>query len=984
MEMKSPPPCPPTVTVRRNPPRKARNTPSSAVPLRELFSSPAPPTDVPSCPLRDILSDESIEIPEKSDNHEDRRSPKIMSENLKVYLRIRPVDIQRHGVQHKSTTESKNAWPKNPKVKINSRPKLKKSTEICVQINDDLRSVTVSTPQALQETKRIKSEAYEGFSHVFSSEASQTDVYEKMVNPLVEDFLNGKSGLLVAMGPTGSGKTHTVFGCAREPGMVPLALRRIFSKSESGGIPSSRIFHLSMFEICSEKGKAERMIDLLHDGGEMCMQQSVVRGLQEVVVFDTQQAELLIAQGMLKRSTAMTNSNSQSSRSQCIINIRCDPKKTIEDIDGKSRTAVLSIVDLAGAEKEKKTGNQGTRLLESNFINNNSMVFGQCLRSLLEHQKNQTKPLQKHYQYSLLTRYLREYLEGKKRMMLILTVKPGIEDYLSTSFLLRQASPLTKIKFKSLVEPVNVTCSKRPNQAFPRAEQLKKMKINSDEAYLVAERIGERNVPLTTTGIAMKVKKIEIDDASLTEIEILDDGFASKEVSGKSSSEKDCVTYKNDKDRKYQILQGFSKALWNVLKHYKEKLEGVENENCDLRDSLTKEQTRNLDLQNELTHEKMKLSHLENELKQSKSHYMCHKQACTDLEFSVSLNYACSSPSKCESASSSEVRDPSVTFASSDEVEEHRRQQLEVLSKSIDDAEDAVDLKDTGMSDMYSRTESPPVSSDNAEDDFKAIDTLDMNSTSETHCTSHAQDAAGFKDTSTVDLYSEPKDFKVSAVDVEDGMINTGTSDLCCTSETTSLLESVCLRSSHEYEQAAETFVADANNLTLESDCALNGSCVDASLECESKNTPQDYENLRYANRDQTQLENRETEFSKAEPPKNDEICFLAEEAQFNTEESKLNPSITILPKEGSDGSKTSETVSKFASCGNFQLSDKPKRRLLPASSVLLKDISRLEVNDDEDKPKGARGAKRTLVDDKNRTQGSLSLLHLLTAKLDR
>lgn len=69
-------------------------------------------------------------------------------------------------------------------------------------------------------------------------------------------------------------------------------------------------------------------------------------------------------------------------------------------------------------------------------------------------------------------------------------------------------------------------------------------------------------------------KKIEeIDDASLTEIEVVDDGFVSKEVSGKSLSEKDCVIHNNDKDRKYQILQGFSKALWNVLKHYKEKLE---------------------------------------------------------------------------------------------------------------------------------------------------------------------------------------------------------------------------------------------------------------------------------------------------------------------------------------------------------------------------------------------------------------------------
>lgn len=53
-----------------------------------------------------------------------------------------------------------------------------------------------------------------------------------MFKQLVEEFLNGKSGMLAALGPSGSGKTHTVFGCARNPGMVSLALRSIFSKNE--------------------------------------------------------------------------------------------------------------------------------------------------------------------------------------------------------------------------------------------------------------------------------------------------------------------------------------------------------------------------------------------------------------------------------------------------------------------------------------------------------------------------------------------------------------------------------------------------------------------------------------------------------------------------------------------------------------------------------------------------------------------------------
>lgn len=42
------------------------------------------------------------------------------------------------------------------------------------------------------------------------------------------DFMRGKSALLVALGPTGSGKTYTMFGCVKDPGIVPLTLNQIF------------------------------------------------------------------------------------------------------------------------------------------------------------------------------------------------------------------------------------------------------------------------------------------------------------------------------------------------------------------------------------------------------------------------------------------------------------------------------------------------------------------------------------------------------------------------------------------------------------------------------------------------------------------------------------------------------------------------------------------------------------------------------------
>lgn len=47
-----------------------------------------------------------------------------------------------------------------------------------------------------------------------------------------------------------------------------------------------------------------------------------------------------------------------SSRSQCIINISYGPQKIEGDGEEEPQSTVLTIVDLAGAEREKKTGNQ--------------------------------------------------------------------------------------------------------------------------------------------------------------------------------------------------------------------------------------------------------------------------------------------------------------------------------------------------------------------------------------------------------------------------------------------------------------------------------------------------------------------------------------------------------------------------------------------------------------------------------------------------
>lgn len=181
-EMKSPFSCPKTVTVRRNPYRRARTTPSSTVPLPLPLSSPSlPPPDIPKFPVQDILS---VDLPESQrtngpDSSSSSQNPENHeSENLKVFLRIRPLTLPKSAQKlgRNGGDGVKNAWPRNPKTKNLPKKKVKKLSEICVKVNDS-HSVTVSQPNSLQESKRVKSEVYQGFSHIFSDESSQVMLY---------------------------------------------------------------------------------------------------------------------------------------------------------------------------------------------------------------------------------------------------------------------------------------------------------------------------------------------------------------------------------------------------------------------------------------------------------------------------------------------------------------------------------------------------------------------------------------------------------------------------------------------------------------------------------------------------------------------------------------------------------------------------------------------------------------------------------------
>ncbi|KAK0144653.1 Kinesin-like protein KIF20A [Merluccius polli] len=66
------------------------------------------------------------------------------------------------------------------------------------------------------------------FSQIFGHETSQNGLFEGTVEGQVSDYLDGKNALIFSYGVTNAGKTYTIQGTAKEPGILPRVLDTTF------------------------------------------------------------------------------------------------------------------------------------------------------------------------------------------------------------------------------------------------------------------------------------------------------------------------------------------------------------------------------------------------------------------------------------------------------------------------------------------------------------------------------------------------------------------------------------------------------------------------------------------------------------------------------------------------------------------------------------------------------------------------------------
>ncbi|XP_035236080.1 centromere-associated protein E isoform X10 [Anguilla anguilla] len=274
------------------------------------------------------------------------------------------------------------------------------------------------------------------FDRVFSAEESTNQLYQDIAKPLVVSAVEGYNGTIFAYGQTSSGKTFTMMGSNRIPGVIPLAMEDVFQTIKN--CPKKEfLLRVSYMEIYNET-----VTDLLCDSWkrkpleirEGNYKNVYVADLTEELVTSAEQALSWIRKGEKNRHYGKTKMNQRSSRSHTIFRMilesreRSDPASG-ENADGAIIVSHLNLVDLAGAERASQTGAEGARLKEGCNINRSLFTLGQVIKKLSdENQGGFTN-----YRDSKLTRILQNSLGGNAKTVIICTITPAtVEETIST------------------------------------------------------------------------------------------------------------------------------------------------------------------------------------------------------------------------------------------------------------------------------------------------------------------------------------------------------------------------------------------------------------------------------------------------------------------------------------------------------------------------------------------------------------------------
>nr|KYP39610.1 Kinesin-related protein 11 [Cajanus cajan] len=257
------------------------------------------------------------------------------------------------------------------------------------------------------------------YDRVFGPTTTTRQVYDVAAQHIISGAMEGINGTIFAYGVTSSGKTHTMHGDQRSPGIIPLAVKDAFSIIQET-LNREFLLRVSYLEIYNEV-----VNDLLNPAGQNLRiredaQGTFVEGIKEEVVLSPAHALSLIAAGEEHRHVGSTSFNLLSSRSHTIFSLTIESSPCGENSEGEAVTlSQLNLIDLAGSESSRAE-TTGMRRREGSYINKSLLTLGTVISKLTEGRASHVP-----YRDSKLTRILQSSLSGQGRISLICTVTPS-------------------------------------------------------------------------------------------------------------------------------------------------------------------------------------------------------------------------------------------------------------------------------------------------------------------------------------------------------------------------------------------------------------------------------------------------------------------------------------------------------------------------------------------------------------------------------
>ncbi|XP_054855771.1 kinesin-like protein KIFC3 [Eublepharis macularius] len=253
---------------------------------------------------------------------------------------------------------------------------------------------------------------------VFPPAATQEDIFQE-VQALVTSCIDGYNVCIFAYGQTGAGKTYTMEGTPENPGINQRALQLLFSEVQAKASAWDYKITVSVAEIYNEalrdllrKAPQEKLdIKLCPDGSG----QLYVPGLTEFPVHCLEDINKVFEFGHFNRATECTCLNERSSRSHALLIVTV---RGVNYSTGIRTTGKLNLVDLAGSERVGRSGAEGSRLREAQYINKSLLALGDVIYALRSRQGHVP------FRNSKLTYLLQDSLSGDSKTLMMVQVSP--------------------------------------------------------------------------------------------------------------------------------------------------------------------------------------------------------------------------------------------------------------------------------------------------------------------------------------------------------------------------------------------------------------------------------------------------------------------------------------------------------------------------------------------------------------------------------